>query len=135
MPSIVDSSALFSLIVGTDKNHGVALKAAKKLLEEKEPFIIPSDVFSETVNALGKKLNHKVAFGAGEDILASNAFSITDTSERLRINALDKFKNQPESVSFTDCLVMAFADEFETKEIFGFDECFKKNGYTRIGID
>jgi predicted nucleic acid-binding protein len=32
-------------------------------------------------------------------------------------------------VSFTDCLVMAVADRFGTKVIFGFDEVFRKNGY------
>ena len=30
---------------------------------------------------------------------------------------------------FTDCIVMANADSFKTKDIFGFDEVFRKNGY------
>ncbi len=35
----------------------------------------------------------------------------------------------PQSVSYTDCVVMAVADEYHTTQIFGFDEDFKKHGY------
>jgi predicted nucleic acid-binding protein len=35
-------------------------------------------------------------------------------------------------VSFTDCVVMAVADTYGTKRIFGFDEAFTKNGYRVI---
>ena len=43
--------------------------------------------------------------------------------------AVERFAQQPSSVSFTDCLVMALADRLGTKLIFGFDEVFRKNGY------
>lgn len=135
MSIITDSSALFSLVVETDKNHDIALKYAQNFLQEREPLIVPGDVFSEVINILGRKISHRVAVEIGKDILASNAFAIPDASEGVRMIALAKLQKQPESVSFTDCLVMAFADEFETKEIFGFDESFNKNGYKRIGID
>lgn len=32
-------------------------------------------------------------------------------------------------------LVMAFVDKYETRETFGFDESFRKNGQIRIGMD
>jgi predicted nucleic acid-binding protein len=35
-------------------------------------------------------------------------------------------------VSFTDCVVMAYADAFQTKDIFGFDKQFADAGYTRL---
>ena len=62
-------------------------------------------------------------------------FIIAETTLEVRIEALEKFQKQPKSVSFTDCIVMAFADEYETREIFGFDDAFRKNGYIRFGID
>jgi predicted nucleic acid-binding protein len=34
-----------------------------------------------------------------------------------------------ESVSYTDCIVMVVATGSKTKEIFGFDDAFGKNGY------
>ena len=46
--------------------------------------------------------------------------------------ALQKFETLPQGVSFTDCLVMATADEYETRDIFGFDKQFADAGYNRL---
>ena len=35
-------------------------------------------------------------------------------------------------MSFTDCLVMKVADEFGTKDVFGFDKQFEDPGYRRL---
>jgi predicted nucleic acid-binding protein len=37
--------------------------------------------------------------------------------------------------SFVDCLVMATADFYDTREIFGFDAVFAKNGYSLPGTE
>lgn len=79
-------------------------------------------------------MHHEAAVKQGEDLLSSRILIMVETTPIICQNAFDKFKKQPKSVSFTDCLVMAFADEFATKDIFGFDEAFRKNGYTRFGI-
>lgn len=132
---IADSSALFSLFIDTDKNHKKAIKIKEQYLKQGGMIVIPSEVFSELINILGKKFNHKSAVWAAKAVLDSKTFAIESALEKIRDAALKKFEYQPESVSFTDCLVMAFADEYETKEIFGFDDAFRKNGYIRIGID
>ena len=131
---IADSSALVSLASISDSNHSPALRFSNRLVKEDRQIIIPTEIFSETVNVLGRRGNHQMAYGTASQILNSNPI-IPETMDNLREQALLKFKTQPESVSYTDCLVMAFADEFETKEIFGFDLTFKKNGYVRFGID
>jgi predicted nucleic acid-binding protein len=84
---------------------------------------------------LEKKFNHTSAVKAAKIVLESKTFIVENTLESARNHALEKFKTQGESVSFTDCIVMAFADEYKTKAIFGFDESFKRSGYVRIGID
>lgn len=132
---IADSSALFSLFIDTDNNYRRAIKIKKQYLKQGGLIVTPEEIFSELVNILGKKFNHKAAVWAAKTILDSRTFAIENTLEVIRDSALRKFEYQPESVSFTDCIVMAFADEFETREIFGFDESFRKNGYIRIGID
>jgi predicted nucleic acid-binding protein len=53
-------------------------------------------------------------------------------SHTLLTDALERFKTQPQGVSFTDCVVMAYADAFQTKDIFGFDKQFADAGYTRL---
>ena len=132
---VADSSGLISLVSATDQNHQKAIEIGQVLTQEHGTILIPSDVFSETLNIAGKKLDHQAALGTAETLYSTNPFLIVDSNEKIRQQALSILKNQPESVSFTDCIVMATADSFDTKEIFGFDETFKKNGYIRLGID
>ncbi len=132
---IADSSALFSLFIETDTNYKKATIVIRKFATTKSYIIIPGEIFSELINILGKKFGHLRAATVAQSIVETKLFSIENTIHTVRSSALKKFIKQPKKVSFTDCLVMAFADHFETKDIFGFDESFRKNGYTRIGID
>ena len=126
---IADSSALFSLLIETDKNHSQAIKISKNIRTRTDTIIIPEDVFSEIVNILGKKFDHSKAIMAANFLLDSKIFLIENTTEKIRQDALIKFQKQPNSVSFTDCVIMAFADYFDTKDIFGFDQTFSQNNY------
>lgn len=135
MIAIADSSGIISAFVAVDRNHKKAAQVKRKLEKSKGMMYVPAEIFAETVNIVGKKLNHVAAMKLAETLLETKLFVIAPSTEYARSHALEIFQNQPESVSFTDCLVMAFADEFETKAIFGFDESFRKNGYKRIGID
>ena len=132
---IVDSSALFSIFSPSDTNHNIAKKIGLDIAKQAFSLIVPGEIFTETVNVLGKKINHQITSKYGSFILTTEDYIIFETTPQIRAEAFNKFQKQPRSVSFTDCLVMAFADEFETKEIFGFDETFRKNGYIRFGID
>jgi len=132
---IADSSGIISLISESDKNHPLAEDVSLKLEKDKGSVIIPSEVFAETLNIAGKKLGHRIALLIAEKILSVATLLISDTNEMIRKRALEVYKDQPESVSFTDCIVMANADSFKTKDIFGFDEVFRKNGYKRLGLD
>lgn len=134
-PLIVDTSAFISLASIKDSNYQKATSIANRIKEEERTGILPGEVFTEIVNVIGKKIGHQAAIDSANKILLSKSMVIAETTPSIRQNALDKFKLQSKSVSFTDCLVMAFADEYETKVIFGFDETFRKNGYIRIGID
>ncbi len=134
-PVIIDSSAFISLGTITDSNFEKANTISKQIEKDDRTIVMPSEVFTEIINVVGKKVGHDAAIKQGSKILSSGTITIVETTPDIRRNAFFKFQKQPKSVSFTDCLVMAFADEFETKEIFGFDEAFRKNEYTRVGID
>jgi predicted nucleic acid-binding protein len=58
-------------------------------------------------------------------------FILVETTSHVEA-ALAKFKEQPEAVSLTDCIVMAVADHYSTKDIFGFDKQFEDAGYHRL---
>ena len=131
-PIIADTSALVSLATETDQNHVPATQAAAQLREASRPIILPSDVLVETINVLGKKSGHETALKAAAGLLhPGSQFLLTETSQHIQA-ALEKFKNQPQAVSFTDCLVMAVADEYATLDIFGFDKQFEDAGYHRL---
>jgi predicted nucleic acid-binding protein len=132
LPIIADSSALVSLASDTDHNHVVATEYASQLREVSRPIILPSDVLVETVNFLGKKSGHATALKtAGELLRSGSQFILIETSPYL-LTALEKFKDQAEGVSLTDCIVMAVADDYGTKDIFGFDKQFVNAGYRRL---
>jgi predicted nucleic acid-binding protein len=109
-------------------NHHKALALSAVLDDSPGTVIIPSHVFSELMNVLGKKLGHQVAVSAGKQILATPTYLIMGSDKELE-EALERFSGQSTSVSYTDCIVMALADRLGTKTIFGFDEVFRKNGY------
>lgn len=134
-PIIADSSGIVSLVLPQDSNNRRALLVRNDLLKEKQQMIIPSEVLAETINVLGRKIQHEKVVLIARELLAIRQFLIVGTTEEQRSAALKIFSRQPESVSFTDCAVMATADRFETKKIFGFDEAFHKNGYIRLGLD
>jgi predicted nucleic acid-binding protein len=129
-PIIADTSALVSLATMTDQNHARAVAEARKL--GTVSIILPSDVLAETINILGKKSGHKTACKAAEQLLHPDSqFVLIETTAYVQA-ALTKFAHQPEDVSYTDCMVMAVADAYDTRTIFGFDRQFAKAGYERL---
>jgi predicted nucleic acid-binding protein len=131
-PIIADTSALVSLATETDHNHVPATKAAAGYREAQRPIILPSDVLVETVNILGKRSSHETALKAADALLQPGSqFVLVETTSRIEA-ALEKFKDQSQAVSLTDCIVMALADHYNTKDIFGFDKQFEDAGYSRL---
>src|SRR5688572_5686078 len=131
-PIIADTSALVSLATDTDHNHIPAKEAAARLHKVSRPIILPTDIFVETVNVLGKRSGHKTALKAAAELLRPEGqFVLIETTPYLS-KALEKFKDQAPGVSLTDCIVMAVADDYDTKDIFGFDKQFQDAGYHRL---
>jgi predicted nucleic acid-binding protein len=131
-PIIADISALVSLAVETDHNHRPAMKAASRLREASRPIILPADVFVETINILGKRSGHDTALKAAGDLLRPGSQFVLIETRPYLLAALEKFKDQSPGVSLTDCMVMTVADDYGTKDIFGFDKQFEEAGYHRL---
>lgn len=128
--TIVDSSYLFALADSSDSTHKRATKIAKTLEEISKILVVPSEILFEATNTMWKKLTKEKATRTARDILTLATYAIPETTSEIRTLAFSKFEKQSRSVSFTDCLVMAFADHFKTKTILGFDESFSKSGYS-----
>ena len=132
---VADTSGFVSLASITDSNHKIAALGSVSMQEQNLSLIVPGEVITETINVLGKKISHDIAIQVGKSILDSSSFTVVDTTTDIRKVAFAKFQKQASSVSFTDCLVMAVADAYGTKYIFGYDAIFRKKGYVRFGID
>jgi predicted nucleic acid-binding protein len=131
-PIIADTSGLVSLATDTDQNHLPALQAAADLRTAARPIILPTDVYVETINVLGKKSGHETALKVASQLLHPDSQFLLMETHTYLIAAIEKFKKQPPAVSLTDCIVMAVADDYGTKDIFGFDRQFADAGYTRL---
>lgn len=128
---IADTSGLISLFSPDDHNHDMALKASERLSNSHKDILIPAAVFVEFLNTLGRKAGHDVALAAALE-LTPPFLVLSEPSDPSTSPALEKFKAVSQSVSFTDCIVMAVADEYKTKDIFGFDKQFEDAGYRRL---
>lgn len=126
---IIDSSAIVSLSLTRDSNFKKAVEISNIMKKNNQTILLPQEVFAESMNVIGKKLGHTKAVEVGSDILTSELFYFIYSDEQIMKKALIKLRKSSASVSYSDCLVMATADLFETKIIFGFDEVFRKNGY------
>ena len=126
---IADTSGQVSLFLPHDQNHEAALKAARNLRSAHKDILIPPAVLVEFLNILGRKAGHTAALAAVAEL--TPPFLVL--SEQTNVTqAMHKFEAVPQAVSFTDCLVMAVADDYGTKDIFGFDRQFMDAGYTRL---
>lgn len=128
-PVIIDSSALFALVSQDDSNHEQAVEVSGRLSETQRAVVLLSEVFAETLNIVGKKLGRPQQLALAREVLDSRDFIFSDETPQMRENAVTKLSQQPGSVSYTDALVMAFADLYNSRLIFGFDDVFRKNGY------
>ena len=128
---IADTSGLVSLFSPDDRNHEVAIKAAKRLQNDQKTILIPTAVYVEFLNVLGRKAGHETALAAASE-LTPPFLILSEPANLPQSPALKKFANIAEGVSFTDCIVMAVADEYGTPDIFGFDKQFQNAGYHRL---
>jgi predicted nucleic acid-binding protein len=98
--------------------------------------ILPAEVLAETLNRIGNNIGRQDAVLAGNALLERNETGdilITHTNTDILTATLTLLKSvrepQDKRTSFVDCLVMATAAFYETREIFGFDAVFGKNGF------
>ncbi len=127
---LLDTSALISLFSEPDSLHEQAMTLARSLRQTHQPVIIPTEVLAETLNVLRPRLGNATTVVIGNELLASPDFSVMPTPRSVLQVTLAKLRQQTGNASYIDCLVMASADHYKTNVILGFDETFRKNGYS-----
>jgi predicted nucleic acid-binding protein len=137
---VLDSSALIAQINVKDIWHNKADEIAGFIAQTDRHAILPCEVLAETLNRIGNNIGRKEAVLAGKALLnrdVTGDIVITYSNPSLlgaSLKLLDTIEAPPDKrASFVDCLVMATANFFNTREIFGFDAVFAKNGYRLPG--
>jgi predicted nucleic acid-binding protein len=128
-PVVIDSSALVALTYPEDADHTRAVALGGAMRETRAIGLISPIVFSETLNILGKKFGRGTALTAGTRIFTDPGLRVMAVDDSVLSSALTHWAEQGGGVSYTDSYVMACADHYRTKDIFGFDAVFAKNGY------
>lgn len=130
----IDADALVALARVRDKNHRRAKKIYEKIKKEKASFISSNTSLYETVTVISQRINHQAARKFILKVYQGLNFVFIDSL--LEKKGLAIFNKQTsKNTSFFDCLNMAILKEMGLKEIFSFDEDYKKNGFLRFEID
>lgn len=139
---ILDSSALIAQINVQDLWHKRADEIAEFIARTNRHVVLPAEVLAETLNRIGNNVGRLEAARAGNALLARFATGdilLAHSHPGLLAASLALLKTvreaQDKRPSFVDCLVMATANVYETREIFGFDAVFGQNGYHVPGKD
>ena len=137
---ILDSSALIAQINVKDLWHKKANTISEYIEQTDRKVILPAEVLAETLNRIGNNVGRQEAVLAGNALLERNESGdilITQSNTeilRATLNLLNTVQEPPEKrASFVDCLVMASAIFYDTREIFGFDAVFERNGFPLPG--
>jgi predicted nucleic acid-binding protein len=139
---VLDSSALIAQINGKDIWHKKADAIAKVIAHTEHHVILPYEVFAETLNRIGNNIGRQAAVLVGQALLARHAAGdilLTHSNPTLAAASLELLHTveapQDKRPSYVDCVVMATADCYATREIFGFDAVFPQNGYHLPGAE
>jgi predicted nucleic acid-binding protein len=137
---ILDSSALIAQINVKDLWHKKANTVSEFIERTDRQVILPAEVLAETLNRIGNNIGRQDAVLAGNALLERNETGdilITQSNMEIISATLNLLKTvsepQDKRASFVDCLVMATAAFYDTREIFGFDAVFGKNGFQLPG--
>jgi predicted nucleic acid-binding protein len=133
---ILDSSALIAQLNVKDLWHKKANTISEHIERTDRKVILPAEVLAETLNRIGNNIGRQEAVLAGTALMERHETGdvlITHTNTDVLTATLNLLKSVQETpdkrASFVDCLVMATATFYDTREIFGFDAVFGRNGF------
>lgn len=131
MPTIskvfVDTNIFVAIRDTRDSTHGRAVKIYEEFKAKKVKFFTSSDVISETLTVLAKKLGKLAAidFLDNFSVLTKEIF----IDKYLHQGTREFFKRvKSKNISFIDCSSVVAMKRNKIKTIFSFDKDFKKLG-------
>lgn len=112
-----------------DSKHQHELVVLHRIRQNAGSLFGPTDVFTDAMNLIGRREGYRQATQIASIILTFGAYTLKETADHLREDALQRFARLPSAVSYTGCVVLAHTDYYRTEVIVGFDSVFHINGY------
>lgn len=127
----IDTSWFYAVEVKQDKYHAEAINTKNQLA--KGSYGVPyttNYILDETLTLLRFKASLQAALAFKEKIKTSEVLRVVRISKELEAKAYEKLKTFRElPLSFTDCTSFAVMGSLNLKQVFTFDDEFKKAGY------
>ena len=128
---LIDSNIWIATKKSNDSMHQKAQKIIEHLLNTKARIKITDYILDEVVTFLERKTSHNVASETLEILLTSKSIEMIKVDGVVFDRATEIFKSYS-NLSFTDCTIIAVAENIDDHIIYSFDSGFDKiNWITR----
>ena len=129
----IDTSAFKALFDFGDEFHEKSVKILESCQKTEKLLITSNFILDETFTLFRAFLGKPAAVEFKKDLIELKSVSLKRIFLKDEIAAWKFFVNLPgRGVSFTDCTSFALMKRLGVKEVFAFDEDFKKAGFTII---
>ena len=131
MTTFVDTSAVYALLDGRDRNHRRAAETLRELLDRGEPLVTTNYVIVELLSLVQSRLGVAAVRAANDDILALVETSWIDEDIHARAVASLLAAGQ-RKLSLVDCASFEIMRTRGLRTAFAFDRDFAEQGFSTL---
>ena len=132
--ALIDTGAIFAMVVTPDVHHRASRAFVKKWLTERSVFVLSDLVFVETMTLLKRRYGAQSALRVGRELRQNAIYlwtAFTPSLERETWAIFQKYADK--DWSYTDCALLVLSRHLKIPEVFAFDDHFKQMpGITRL---
>lgn len=131
MNCLLDTAAVFALLVPSDEHHG----EARRFVEEHRGlhYHTTTAVVAEAYTVLRRRRGYRVAMDWADGFRASSVVTIEFSEVRQEQRAWAVLRRMPEvPLSYTDASLVALSEKLHMETIFTFDDDFRRAGLTVV---
>jgi predicted nucleic acid-binding protein len=124
---IIDTGAIYALVMRSDKNHAIARRFLQHLLKRQASLLLHEWVFVETMTLLKVRGGSGVAIRAGGEMKRNPLYrwqASTPQLEQLAWGIFERYSDK--DWSYTDCALLALSQQVKTSEIWTYDQNLKQ---------
>ncbi len=130
---MVDTSAWVALFFEDDEWHPTAVAVFEEIMRDGRRLVTTTDIFDETATALRRWAGHTLAVRVGRQLRQSRLTEIISVADPVKERAWSRFeKTVDPPLSLTDCTSMTIMDDLKMRDVFTYDDDFRRAGYRSV---